>query len=232
MTVSTVTWKNIMESSCDHNSLMERRHKFSSKSHHQMLKSVSSSDKSSVWVRVRVREREREREREKALRDVSMFLQRGKDTVTDTREKERERERWVRGAFCLFVLTKPFLGFDTILGQESGLPPTANGGGEVVAVCEITSVKQAFVLQLCHKFWPLLQHPLIHNVAQNYGRLPTFCSFYFTEEKQLPWILWHLITKKRKRKPPYPHTHPPKNNITSEISSDSQTCSSCKEEDL
>jgi hypothetical protein len=67
-------------------------------------------------------------------------------------------------------------------------------------------------------------------MAQNYGRLPTFCSFYFTEEKQLPWILWHLITQKKKqkkqkkqKKPPHPHTHPPKNNITSEISSDSQT---------
>ncbi len=35
-----------------------------------------------------VGESESERERERELRDVSMFLQSGKDTVTDTRERE------------------------------------------------------------------------------------------------------------------------------------------------
>jgi hypothetical protein len=44
-------------------------------------------------------------------------------------------------------------------------------------------------------------------MAQSYGRLPTFCSFCFTEEKQLPWILWHLITEKRKKKTAK-RTHP------------------------
>lgn len=49
------------------------------------------------------------------------------------------------------------------------------------------------LLQLLDEFWVSLFHPLVNDVAEDYGGLSSAAGFYFAEEEQFGRELWNLL---------------------------------------